>query len=133
MKSMVLYKSSFLHYITFLAVSHFLACVQAMFIVSLSLCASWLRIIQELQALLRLLAYISSVQLIFCILLHIHTLKASSIFISSFLMVHISDLCSNTLHVIVFISRFFGILFGLPLSNSLLFLENAPFLSLSFF
>src|SRR6218665_2046335 len=45
---------------------------------------------------------ICSVQLIFSILLHIHISKASNLFISSFLMVHILKL-----HISVFIIRFF--------------------------
>src|SRR6218665_1967997 len=67
-----------------------------------------------------------SVQLTFSILLQVHISKASSLFISSFLIVHVSAPYSTTLHISVFIIRIFNVLFTLPLKSSLLF-ENASF------
>src|SRR6218665_146643 len=46
-----------------------------------------------------------SVQLTFSILLQVHISKASSLFISSFLIVHVSAPYSTTLHISVFIIR----------------------------
>src|SRR6218665_1676397 len=63
---------------------------------------------------------ICSVQLIFSILLHIHFSKASSLFISSFLMDRVSDPYSTTLHIRVFIIRNF------PLRSSPLFSYRYP-------
>src|SRR5678816_1708108 len=67
---------------------------------------------------------ICSVQLIFSNLLHVHISKASSRFISAFLIVHVSDPYSTTLHTSVFIILIFRFLFSFPLRSSLLF-ENA--------
>src|SRR6218665_4102337 len=67
-----------------------------------------------------------SVQLSFSILLQVHISKASSPFISSFLVVHVSAPYGTTLHISVFIIRLFNVLFTFPLKSSLLF-ENASF------
>src|SRR6218665_3224985 len=67
-----------------------------------------------------------SVQLTFSILLQVHISKASSLFISSLLIVHVSAPYSTTLHISVFIIRIFNVLFTFPLKSSLLF-ENASF------
>src|SRR6218665_560046 len=69
---------------------------------------------------------LSSVQLTFSILLQVHISKASSLFISSFLMVHVSEPYSITLHISVFIICVFNVLFTFPLRSFLLF-KNAAF------
>src|SRR6218665_1525468 len=60
-----------------------------------------------------------SAQLKYFILLHI-----SSLFISSFLIVHVSEPYSITLHISVFINHIFNVPFTFPLRSSLQF-ENA--------
>src|SRR6218665_2713239 len=67
-----------------------------------------------------------SIQQTFSMLLQVHISKASSLFISSFLIVHVSAPYSTTLHISVFIIRIFNVLFTFPLKSSLLF-ENASF------
>src|SRR6218665_3789894 len=67
-----------------------------------------------------------SVQLTFSILLQVHISKASSLFISSFLSVHVCAPYSTPLHISLFIIRIFNVLFTFPLKSSLLF-ENASF------
>src|SRR6218665_1555187 len=67
-----------------------------------------------------------SVQQTFSILLQVHISKASGLFISSFLIVHVSAPYSTTLHINVFIIRIFNVLFTFPLKSSLLF-ENVSF------
>src|ERR1700733_12241536 len=66
------------------------------------------------------------VQRIVSILLHIHISKASSLLMSSFLIVHVSAPYNVTLQINVFTIRFFRCLFNPPLSNSFLFV-NASF------
>ena len=78
-------------------------------------------LLQSLPALLNLL--LCSVQLIFFILLHIHISKASSLFISSFLVAHVCDSYHMTLHSFSFFTRFVWFLSSFPLRSSFLF-EN---------
>src|SRR6218665_1398912 len=62
--------------------------------------------------------------LMFCPADFLHS--SSSLFISSFLIVHVSAPYSTPLHISVFIIRIFNVLFTFPLKSSLLF-ENASF------
>src|SRR6218665_3843099 len=73
-----------------------------------------------------------SVQLTFSILLQVHISKASSRFISSFLIVHVSAPYSTTLHIGVFIIRIFNVCL-LFLSKVLSSLRMLLFLLLFFF
>src|SRR6218665_1596641 len=68
---------------------------------------SGLFLLQSLPALLNLL--LCSVQLMFSILLNIHISNVSSLFISFFLVAHVCDPYSTTLHSIGFYHPFFPI------------------------
>src|SRR6218665_912328 len=69
-----------------------------------SFLVSGLFLLKSLQALLNLL--VCSVQLIFSILLHIHIAKASSSFISTYLVAHVCGPYRKTLHSIGFYRPF---------------------------
>src|SRR6218665_139939 len=75
----------------------------SIFFVSLLMSVLGFFLLQSLPVLLNLSC---SVQLIFSILLHIHISKASSLFISSFLIANVCDPYSMTLHSIGFCHPF---------------------------